>query len=336
MIFVRHRAWWFNKIPLSVFLGFALLAGSPLTPTGCAAIVALIGAVSCAANYGYAVNELFDVDEDRRAGRVNAAANVPRHIMWMIIASSGAAALALATAGAGIAGLTLTSTELMLPLVYSIPPIRLKERGLPGLLADALAAHVYPALLALLIVEHLGLHSVGGALTLSVVLWSAATGFRGIVSHQLQCAEHDQMAGLSTIAHRLGHREVASFVVFCILPTEVVCATATIVGLHSVFLLLIWVVYIAYECLKTMLNVFPVTVFTRRGQRYLPFVDEGFYKVWGPMAAIATAGLTDAVYLLLLPLYVVLFRPRVALEWAQLRTTGVAASKYLIRTAVGR
>jgi hypothetical protein len=85
-----------------------------------------------------------------------------------------------------------------------------------------------------------------------------------------------------------------------------------------------------------MLDVFPVTVFTRRGQRYLPFVDEGFYKVWGPMAAIATAGLTDAVYLLLLPLYVVLFRPRVALEWAQLRTTGVAASKYLIRTAVGR
>jgi 4-hydroxybenzoate polyprenyltransferase len=336
MVLIRYRAWWFNKIPLSFFLGMALVAGNPLTPHVGAAFVALVAAVCCAANYGYALNDLFDLEEDRRGGLVNAAADVSRRYIWMIIALSGAGALAFATAAAGIAGLALTSAELMLPLVYSIPPIRLKERGLLGILADALAAHVYPALLALIVVQHLGLYSPRAALTVTVGLWSLATGLRGIISHQLQGAEHDQMAGLSTIVHWIGHREMASFVVFFILPTEVVCFTATMVELHSAFLLLIWIIYVAYECLKSALDVFPVTVFTRRGQRYMPFVDEGFYKVWGPMAAIATAGLTDALYLLLLPTYIVLFRPRVALEWAQVRATGEAACKFLSRTAVRR
>jgi 4-hydroxybenzoate polyprenyltransferase len=334
MILIRHRAWWFNKIPLSVFLGIALVAGKPLTPHVGAAFVALVAAVCCAANYGYALNDLFDLEEDRRGGRVNAAANVSRRYIWMIIALSGAGALAFATAAAGIAGLALTSVELMLPLVYSIPPIRVKERGLPGILADALAAHVYPALLALIVVQHLGLYFTRGTLTVTVGLWALATGLRGIISHQLQAAEHDQMAGLSTIVHWLGHREMASFVVFFILPTEVVCFTAMIVEVHSAFLLLMWIIYVAYECLKSALDVFPVTVFTRRGQRYLPFVDEGFYKVWGPMAAILAAGLTDPLYLFLLPTYVVLFKPRVASEWAQICTTGEAAHKLVVRSAV--
>jgi 4-hydroxybenzoate polyprenyltransferase len=213
MVLIRHRAWWFNKIPLSVFLGMALMAGNPLTPRVGAAFVALVASVCCAANYGYALNDLFDLEEDRRGGRVNAAANVSRRYIWTIIALSGAGALAFATAAAGIAGLALTSVELMLPLVYSIPPIRVKERGLLGIIADALAAHVYPALLALLIVQHLGLSSLGPTLTVMIGLWSLATGLRGIISHQLQGAEHDQVAGLSTIMHRIGHREVASLVV---------------------------------------------------------------------------------------------------------------------------
>ena len=334
MIFIRHRAWWFNKIPLSVFLGTALVAGNPLTPTAGAAILALVAAVSCAANYGYAVNDLFDLDEDWRGGRVNAAANLPLWHIWTIVALSGAAALALATAAAGLAGLALTSAELVLPLLYSIPPVRVKERGVPGILADALAAHVYPALLALLIVEGLGLHSIGGTLAATIVLWSLATGLRGILSHQLQGAEHDQMAGLSTIVHWIGHREVASFVVFFILPTEVACFTAAILQLHSGFLLFAWAVYVAYECLKSALDVFPVVVFTRRGQRYLPFVDEGFYKVWGPMAASVAAALTDPIYLFLLPLYFVLFKTRISMEFAQVRATGETVYKRFVCTTV--
>ena len=76
MTLVRYRAWWFNKIPLSVLLGVSLLAGNPLTVAACAAILTLVGTVCCAANYGYALNDLFDVEQDRRGGRANAAANV--------------------------------------------------------------------------------------------------------------------------------------------------------------------------------------------------------------------------------------------------------------------
>src|ERR1700716_3829729 len=126
MTLVRHRAWWFNKIPLSVLLSVSLLAGNPLNLAACAAILAIVGTVCCAANYGYALNELFDVEEDRRGGRANAAADVSRRAMWMTIALSGAGALAIATAAGGLVGLALTAAELMLPIAYSIPPLRVK------------------------------------------------------------------------------------------------------------------------------------------------------------------------------------------------------------------
>ena len=327
MTLVRYRAWWFNKIPLSVLLGVSLLAGNPLTLAACAAILTLVGTVCCAANYGYALNDLFDVEEDRRGGRANAAANVSPRAMWMTIACSGAAALAVATAAGGLAGFALTTAELMLPLGYSIPPFRLKERGWLGILSDALAAHVYPAVLAVIIARHLGLADATITFTAIAGIWALGTGLRGIISHQLQNSEHDQVSALSTIVHRIGHRRVASFAVFVILPAEVLCFTAMILQFNSALLALTWAIYVAYECLKSALDVFPVMVFTRRGQRYLPFVDEGFYKVWGPLAAILTAGVTDPLYLSLLPVYVVLFRPRISAEWDQVRATADAAYK---------
>jgi 4-hydroxybenzoate polyprenyltransferase len=328
MILVRYRAWWLNKVPLSVFLGVSLLAGNLLTLTACAAILTIVGTVCCAANYGYALNELFDMEEDRRGGRPNAAANVPLPTMWMTVGLSGAGALAMATAAGGLSGLALTAAELMLPLAYSIPPLRVKERGWLGIVSDALAAHVYPAMLAVVIVRHLGLADPTMAFTAIAGLWALATGLRGIISHQLQSVEHDQVSRLSTIVHRIGHRQLASFVVFLILPAEVLCFTAMIVQFNSAWLMFTWASYVTYECLKSALDVFPVIVFTRRGQRYVPFVDEGFYKVWGPLTATLAAGVTDLLYLSLLPLCLVLFRPRILEECDQVRATADAAYGY--------
>jgi hypothetical protein len=64
----------------------------------------------------------------------------------------------------GLKGIALTAVELLLPATYPIPPIRTKERGLVGITSDALAAHVYPALLALIAVDQLTLRSPGALL----------------------------------------------------------------------------------------------------------------------------------------------------------------------------
>ena len=322
MILVRPRAWWYNKVPLSFLMLLLLVDGSAFTFAVLWALAGLLGTVCCAANYGYALNELFDVDEDRRAGRANAAHQTDRRRMWTIIALSGTGAIGLATIAGGVPGFMLAGAELMLPLAYSVPPLRLKERQWVGALTDALAAHVFPAALAMAIVSRQSLHGPHSLQVAVVLLWSLATGLRGILSHLLQSEDSDRKAGLTTVVHRFGHSRVETVVVSWILPLEKLSFLAIIVQTHgTLFLKLIVVIFVIYEYLKFHFKVLPVVVFTHKGQRYIPFVDEGFYKVWGPLALALDASLVDVLYLSLVPLYVLSFRPRVEQERKQVCAT---------------
>jgi 4-hydroxybenzoate polyprenyltransferase len=296
------------------------------------ALIGLMGCVCGIGNYGYALNELFDRDEDRRAGRTNAAHTASDRKMWSIIVASAAFALAVALYSGGIRALALTTAELLLPLAYSVPPLRIKERAWSGVLADALAAHVYPAALALLIVSHQSLRSPSLLLTIAMLCWALATGLRGILSHQLQSEDSDRKAGLVTVVHQIGHPKLVSVVLYVLLPIEFAGFSATFLqSAGTLFVKTIALIFVIYELAKFLFNVFPVVVFTRKGQRYLPFVDEGFYKVWGPLAFSLDAAFFDLRYLVVAPLYFLLFRPRVMQEWQQMRLAGATIGTQILR-----
>jgi hypothetical protein len=242
--------------------------------------------------------------------------------MWCIILLSAAIALSAATAAGGIAGTLLTCCELLIPVAYSVPPVRTKTRGWLGILCDALAAHVYPALLAFLVLSHRQVAAVTLLQFVAGTLWALMAGLRGILSHQLQSEQQDRTAGLLTVVHRVGHARLARIVTCAILPVEVT-SFAVFVSQCDVGRLFCFVavMFLLYELVKSALNPFPVIVFTRAGQHYIPLVDEGAYKVWCPMACLLDAGLKDPIFFILLPIYVVLFRPRIYGEWCQMKLT---------------
>jgi hypothetical protein len=66
-VLVRPRAWWNNKIPLSIFLFLVLVNGETLS-RAVLPFFGLIIVVCSVGNFGYALNDLYDQDEDRRAG----------------------------------------------------------------------------------------------------------------------------------------------------------------------------------------------------------------------------------------------------------------------------
>ena len=53
----------------------------------------------------------------------------------------------------------------------------------------------------------------------------------------------------------------------------------------------------------------------------MPFVEESFYKAWGPIAIALDAARHDPAYLAVMPLYFLAFRPQLRLEWQRLRAT---------------
>jgi len=324
-------------MPLAVLLLLLLIDGQPCTWSAVAALVGLLGTVCGIANYAYALNELFDMDEDSRIGRVNAAAKDGGRWMWSIIVCSALFALGFAASVGGAAGFWLTLVELSLPLAYSVPPLRIKERGWAGIFADAYAAHVYSAVLTFVIVAHLGLRQPNWRMVVPVLLWAAATGVRGILSHQLQSEDNDRRAGLSTVVHRLGHERLVVFVVNAVLPLEILAFCAALLASDgTAFLISVAILFLLYEWLKFRLNAFPVIVFTKRGQAYIPFVDESLYKVWGPLALALDASFTDLLYLPMIPLFFLLFRPRIEQERGQIATTVSCLRQHLRSVVIKR
>jgi len=321
MILVRSRAWWLNKVPLSVILMLALLDGRTLSLGALAVLTMVVLTVCSVGNYGYAVNDLFDTEEDARTGRVNAATDVGRRRVWGIVGASALCAEVFAAVVAGAPGAILTLLALCLPLAYSAPPLRLKERKWLGVCADGLAAHVYPALLALLAVGHWTLRPVTTALAVCVMVWSAAGGLRGILSHQLFRADRDRTAGLRTVVHDFGNVPVEKFIVGAVLPLEAAAFGGVLVLCDTGLIAWLFVaLYLIYELFKTVSGVFRVTAFRPQGQRYLPFVDESLYKAWGPLVLALDAARADLAYLLVIPVYGLLFAPHLRGELQRLRS----------------
>jgi hypothetical protein len=196
-----------------------------------------------------------------------------------------------------------------------VPPVRIKEREWLGVISDALAAHVYPAVLAIIAVQHPGSVHVSDAARVSIVVWSAAVGLRGILAHQLATAERDRGAGLTTVVHRYGRTPIERLVVLVLLPLEAIGFLGALVFSDCGPVLWAFVVlYIAIEAFKTIDGRFTVVALRPGGQRYIPLLDENFYKAWGPIVLSIDAARVAPITLVVVPLYYLLFRPHVVRE----------------------
>lgn len=306
-VLVRPRAWWNNKIPLSIFLFLVLVNGENLS-NAVLPFFGLILIVCAVANFGYALNDLYDQDEDRRAGKANAAILMGACWTWCVILTSAALAVGVAFVAGGLLGASLTAIVLLLPLAYSVPPLRIKERYWAGVFADALAAHVFPAMLALLIVSRQQLASPSGELIGVLFIWSLAAGLRGILTHQFKSAASDKAAGLVTVAHRIDTVRLKRLIVFGLTPIESI-AIAIAIALTPTTAIAdgLVLLYLAFEAIKTVQNVIPLRILNDHGHRYIPFVNECGYKVWGPLIFALDAAITDPAFLTIVLLFCLLY-----------------------------
>ncbi len=312
---VRPNAWWNNKIPLT-FLMLLLLVNQQMLSDVVVPLIGVILIVCSVANFGYAINDLYDQDEDRRSGKANAATTIGERLVWRGAAASAGIAGVLSLPLAGLAGVGLVSAVLLLPLIYSVPPLRVKERHWLGVFADALAAHVFPALLALLVVTHQQILTISPLLITTIVVWALATGLRGILTHQLKSEVSDKGAGLLTVAHQIGNGTLTRLIVFFLTPIEAVTFSLVILLSPLTFFGLALVgIYLVLEVLKTSQNMIKLKILNHKGHRYIPFIDECGYKVWGPLVLALDASIVDPAYLLVALLYFVLFKPAVKREW---------------------
>ncbi len=319
---LRFGDWWFWKVPPVLWVAYLLLlAGGVGAADGLVPIAALAVSVSFLAAYGHLLNDLCDRRADQRAGRSRASASLSAPVQRLLCA--------LLALGAGLPWLLtgirsliaiLLAAILFVATAYSVPPVRLKERGWLGVLADAAGVHALPTLLAGSAVWQVA--DGGGRmqwLLALATLWAMAYGIRGILIHQLRDLEYDRRAGTATLVSRSGPERTRRCARRWIFPIEIVAFLGLVLTAWQPAPFLAWLAsgWVVFEWLRHRFHLRtrfdPVPSVPRT---YVPPSD--LYEVWFPLALITGLAVAEPLYLVLLAVHLALFYREVRTRARQL------------------
>ncbi len=308
---VRGSNWWYAKIPPLLAIAYAVLLLKPPPPgIAFATLLGVLFSLCCLASYGHIVNDAFDIEEDRRAGKPNTMVGKTVHqraslclllvamgfIPWLVLDFGSAAAVVLAA-------------NYLLPMAYSIPPLRLKERGIFGVVADAAGVHAMPTLFVALAILHVA--SITGEgflpLLLAAVAWSFLAGLRGIMIHQLWDRQNDIQAGTTTLASGQAPHRFRRLIRGIVFPAEMLTFGWLIWLVFPFAQATLWVVlaYIVFDAFRLRTWRMPFDPAPAASGSYTPPAD--LYEVWFPMTLAATLIVRNPLFLPLFALFPMLF-----------------------------
>ena len=312
---VRSGEWWdFKLVPiLTGFYASLLLIRIPIAGQWHALLVLLLSLLPGAA-YVSIVNDLTDLDDDAAAGKANRMAGrstLFRAAALLATLVGGALffwhwrghPLLLACYGAAWIAFTL----------YSVPPFRLKRRGLAGLVADAAGAHLFPTLLA----ASAALASAGAPpfqpWLVAVSLWAFAYGLRGNLWHQLLDRDHDRSAGVGTFAARTSRAAAARLGAAIIFPAELAGLGWMLWRMHSPWPLLALAAHLLLVMRRVRLWRMRAVVSDPKGAYVILLHD--YYDVFLPISLLFASALTHPWDWALLAVHLLLFHRRPLIVW---------------------
>jgi 4-hydroxybenzoate polyprenyltransferase len=281
----RALVWWPHLAPPLV--GIALFALGTAPDAGLWRLAAFVASLAGTAAFGYFLNDCTDIETDRRAGKRNFAALVPVVPRWGLLLAllllGGAPWWWLAPAAPLAFGCWVLLVACL--VAYSVPPIRLKTRPVPGIFCDMAYGHLLPGLLTLSLFARPGQPlSAGTWSTVALLAFLLVLkGLRNILLHQLQDRAGDKRNGERTFVVKYGGAITAMALNRVLLPLEWLSLLALCTALAPWTTLLLWglLAYVAVQWLSHALWWDLGTRWSRLYGRFW-FWPNDFYEGWFP------------------------------------------------------
>ena len=199
---IRSHEWWGYKLPPLLAVGYATIIRlqQPVYSYWAELLIILLS-LAVGAVYVSLINDLTDMNEDLRGGKHNRMAGLPPWLRSaLILVSLLAGGFFFRLFSFDRASLLCYGASWLAFTLYSVPPFRLKKRGVWGVLADACGANLFPALLVVYVLADSMETIPSYWWTGGVAVWSLCYGLRGILWHQFSDRESDARAGVRTVA----------------------------------------------------------------------------------------------------------------------------------------
>jgi hypothetical protein len=333
---IRSHDWWGSK--LSTFLGVAYatvyVAGINLTQS-ISWILFILASLIVGASYVSIINDVTDIEQDVAAGKPNYMLKFPVYMQWIL------PCFCVAIGGVFMYFIYPDKLSLLLYAMswvafslYSIPPIRLKTKGVLGVLADACGAHLFPNCLIISSLYFLTGKPVNWLWFVCVAVWAFSLGLRGILSHQFEDRGKDIVAGVTTFAtktqpdkFRIKARmiiiaELAAFIMMLLLIKSLIV---------SLFLLL----YVATSFLRYKLYYTRLNIVTLDGNGNYRSLMYEYYQVFFPVSILIYISVQQPYGWLILLSHVAVFYKTIYLTFEGLFTREVL-HRFIKKTGFGR
>lgn len=226
---LRYNEWWRFKVPflLGIYfwqIDFATIPMEVFWLNAALLVVWMFGA----AGFGYFVNDCFDIEQDAAAGKPNRSGSLS--VATRLLVAMGLLTIALLPwywLPGNFTSALLIAFHLLSFLLYSIPPIRFKERYYLGAITDALYSYFLPVLLVAYtawLVNNLppNYYVPINNQALALAAWAMAAGLRNIIQHHILDRRKDRISGTANIINRYGLRFNVNLLRGLFIPLEIV------------------------------------------------------------------------------------------------------------------
>lgn len=196
----RAEDWWVGKVSMLMGLLYFfsirfLIHFDTFALYSLGSLITIIGFAS----FGYLVNDYYDLQKDRLVGKKNflIGKSINQRIVFGLVSAAILIMPWMFLPSDSISYL-LIFVQLLLYIIYSAPPIRLKEKGLLGVISDALYAHAVPSILAAYTYTLIARQKPSALFLFILFFWQFSVGVRNVLLHQLKDHQKDIESGTDT------------------------------------------------------------------------------------------------------------------------------------------
>jgi hypothetical protein len=334
--------WWtthFGTMMASVYLVLAISPTPPPLHVLLGTLALFTVATLGIGTFGHLLNDLTDIEQDARRGARNLLATsstVSRTLLLVATLIVGILPWWWLPTTPAVAA--LVAAEYALFALYSVPPVRFKERGVPGLVADALYAYMVPNAFAILLFANLANATIPTWILVAVLAWCFCFGLERIVYHELLDAAGDIRSNARTFVVRHGWQRSFEIDLYCLVPATT-AAFLLMIGVWATISPIVPVAYFSYAALTVwsycdLRGVPPVDRLSRVDCYHLisDRLNATFVWRWLSLFALATLVVKCPRYLPLVPLHLALFSQPVVWAWWQ----GIPQAARLFRSICRR
>jgi hypothetical protein len=284
---VRAKDWWEYKFPPMLAIAYLILQNSQFTFLHLLPLIlVLMSAITLGAIYVSFLNDATDVAEDARAGKKNrmaAYSTVQQTILVLLPLVAGIGIISEFLNFFSFASL-LYSTAYIAFTLYSLPPLRLKERGTAGIVSDALGSQVFPTLFIAVCMYQYTNQEIRILPFIFLGVWLLCFGLRGILWHQLADKENDKASGLLTVVQNMSEAQLVRLGIV-IVTLETIAFTGYIMFNHLYLIFPGLIFYFIYIWMQFKNDHIVQILIDPKAKQYRIFLFE-YYQVFLPISVL--------------------------------------------------